>query len=55
MSAANRGQTVPPPADRLVADVDASLDGGSSTFLSESGKRTYISTTNPITSVEELE
>ena len=49
-----RPEPVPPEPHSLVADVDATLNSRSSTFLSDSGKRTYISTTSLITSGELL-
>jgi hypothetical protein len=50
----DRPEPVPPLPDRLMADIDAALESRSSTFLSDSGKRTYISTAKRITSGEEL-
>nr|WP_258046756.1 hypothetical protein [Sphingomonas folli] len=49
-----RTEPVPPQPHRLVADVDAALEQQVFTFRSDSGKRTYISTTSRITSGDEL-
>lgn len=47
-------EPVPPMPHRLVTDVDPTLKQQSSTLRSDRGKRTYIITTNRITSGDEL-
>jgi hypothetical protein len=47
-------EPVPPEPDRLMADVDPALEQQSSTFRSDKGKRTYISTTSQMNSGDEL-
>ncbi len=49
-----RAEPVPPAPHRLMADVDPRSNSRSSTFRSDKGKRTYIITTNRITSGDEL-
>ena len=49
-----RAEAVSPEPHRLGADVDPRSNSRFSTFRKLSGKRTYIITTRPITSGEEL-